>query len=197
VVDFINRVTLLAAYYKPQPFVEVEFMKPDSELQKYTINFGLHPLLLDNHTSKKPSSHQKLKPSLTKTIKHQTDRVTRQKWISKAAYFKAKRRGFTPGHDVSDWLEAEQEYVRNRVELFLSVCKEDGEMTITGLRDLAKAIGVVKSEQIDSKLKLIRLIQLASHHRPCFRTKYGELCKDRHNCHWIAECQKLVAEWYR
>jgi Protein of unknown function (DUF2934) len=172
-------------------------MKPDSELQKYTINFGQNLLLLGNHTLKKPNSHQKLKPSLAKTIKQQTDSVTRQKWISEAAYFKAKHRGFTPGHDVSDWLDAEHEYIETLVDLFLSVCKEDGEMTITDLCELAKAIGVTKPEQVGSKLKLIRLIQLASHHRPCFRTKYGELCKVRNNCQWKAECQKLVAEWCR
>jgi Protein of unknown function (DUF2934) len=177
--------------------VGVEFVKPDSELQKYTINFGQKPLPLDNHTLKIPSSHQKLKPSLAKTIKQQTDSVTRQKWISEAAYFKAKHRGFTPSHDVSDWLDAEHEYIETLVDLFLSVCKEDGEMTITDLCELAKAIGVTKPEQVGSKLKLIRLIQLASHHRPCFRTKYGELCKVRNNCQWKAECQKLVAEWCR
>ncbi len=29
--------------------------------------------------------------------------------IAEAAYFKAQARGFEPGHDVDDWLEAEKE----------------------------------------------------------------------------------------
>jgi hypothetical protein len=33
----------------------------------------------------------------------------RQQWIATAAYFKAQRRGFTPGREVSDWIEAEAE----------------------------------------------------------------------------------------
>ena len=30
-------------------------------------------------------------------------------WVAEAAYFKAEARGFAPGHEDSDWLEAEQE----------------------------------------------------------------------------------------
>jgi hypothetical protein len=30
--------------------------------------------------------------------------------ISELAYYKAESRGFEPGHEVDDWLEAEQEY---------------------------------------------------------------------------------------
>jgi hypothetical protein len=33
----------------------------------------------------------------------------RKRRIREAAYFKAERRGFTPGHELDDWLEAEQE----------------------------------------------------------------------------------------
>lgn len=29
--------------------------------------------------------------------------------IAEAAYYKAEQRGFEPGHDLGDWLEAEQE----------------------------------------------------------------------------------------
>ena len=35
--------------------------------------------------------------------------------IAESAYFKAKARGFAPGHEVQDWIEAEQE-VRRRLE---------------------------------------------------------------------------------
>lgn len=37
------------------------------------------------------------------------------KLIQESAYFKAKARGFAPGHEVQDWIEAEQE-VRQRLE---------------------------------------------------------------------------------
>ena len=35
--------------------------------------------------------------------------------IQESAYFKAKARGFAPGHEVQDWIEAEQE-IRQRLE---------------------------------------------------------------------------------
>jgi Protein of unknown function (DUF2934) len=37
------------------------------------------------------------------------------KLIQESAYFKAKARGFAPGHEVQDWVEAEAE-VRRRLE---------------------------------------------------------------------------------
>ena len=33
----------------------------------------------------------------------------RQRRIRMAAYFKAQKRGFTPGRELDDWLEAEEE----------------------------------------------------------------------------------------
>lgn len=35
-----------------------------------------------------------------------------QKLISEAAYFRAKRRGFEPGHELEDWIQAEAEVMR-------------------------------------------------------------------------------------
>lgn len=37
------------------------------------------------------------------------DPATRRSWIERAAYFRAERRGFAPGHEAEDWLEAEAE----------------------------------------------------------------------------------------
>ena len=31
--------------------------------------------------------------------------------IGELAYYKAEKRGFEPGHELEDWLEAEQEYL--------------------------------------------------------------------------------------
>ena len=36
----------------------------------------------------------------------------RQAMIAEAAYFRAQRRGFEPGHELEDWLAAEREVYR-------------------------------------------------------------------------------------
>jgi hypothetical protein len=33
--------------------------------------------------------------------------VVREEWIRVAAYYRAERRGFQPGHDLEDWFAAE------------------------------------------------------------------------------------------
>lgn len=33
----------------------------------------------------------------------------RERMIARAAYFRAEKRGFAPGHEMQDWLEAEAE----------------------------------------------------------------------------------------
>jgi hypothetical protein len=35
-----------------------------------------------------------------------------RKLIAEAAYYRAKKRGFTPGHEVEDWVQAEAEVLR-------------------------------------------------------------------------------------
>jgi hypothetical protein len=35
-----------------------------------------------------------------------------RKLVSEAAYYRAKQRGFTPGHEVEDWIQAEAEVLR-------------------------------------------------------------------------------------
>jgi len=35
-----------------------------------------------------------------------------RKLISEAAYYRAKQRGFEPGHEVEDWVQAEAEVMR-------------------------------------------------------------------------------------
>jgi hypothetical protein len=35
-----------------------------------------------------------------------------RKLISEAAYYRAKQRGFTPGHELEDWIQAEAEVLR-------------------------------------------------------------------------------------
>ena len=38
-----------------------------------------------------------------------------RKLVSEAAYYRAKQRGFAPGHEVEDWVQAEAEVLR-RIE---------------------------------------------------------------------------------
>jgi hypothetical protein len=38
----------------------------------------------------------------------------RSRMIAEAAYYRAERRGFDPGHDLEDWLAAESEVDRDR-----------------------------------------------------------------------------------
>lgn len=39
-----------------------------------------------------------------------------QKMVAEAAYFRAERRGFEPGHELEDWLAAEAEVVRSSLQ---------------------------------------------------------------------------------
>ena len=36
--------------------------------------------------------------------------LDRERWIAEAAYFLSQRRGFVPGYELQDWLEAEQAF---------------------------------------------------------------------------------------
>jgi hypothetical protein len=40
------------------------------------------------------------------------DSIPREQWIAEAAYFRAERRGFAPGNEISDWLDAEADVER-------------------------------------------------------------------------------------
>jgi hypothetical protein len=41
------------------------------------------------------------------------DEAARRRMIADAAYYRAECRGFEPGHELEDWLAAENEVVRN------------------------------------------------------------------------------------
>ena len=122
--------------------------------------------------------------------------ISRQHWISVAAYYKAKARKFEPGKALNDWLEAEKEYSAMLVRVYLSVSKEDGGITIDGLQQLAKSIGVQNPECISLKIELIQAIQNISQHRPCFRSETHMLCGGV-GCEWRAECRRMIAIWCR
>lgn len=120
----------------------------------------------------------------------------RHQWISVAAYYKAQARKFAPGKELDDWLEAEKDYFAMLVALYLSVSKEDGGITISGLRQLAKSIGVQNPEDMSLESELIQAIQAISQRRPCFRSETRMLCGGV-GCEWRTECRKLIAIWCR
>ena len=134
-------------------------------------------------------------PEETNTQKQSTD-PARQQWISVAAYYKAEHRGFKEGKAIDDWLEAELEYIKFLVELFILHSKEDGGMTLEGVQQLAILVGVVHASSIKSEKKLIQLIQKASKAPTCFQSENRTFCRD-YKCPWKDECQRLIAQWMR
>lgn len=168
-------------------------MKPDAELQNNAfINY-----FRSAETSASISPAYKTTITQNFSLTDKTDPTSRHLWISEAAYFIAEARGFTPNHSLNDWLEAEQSYIKIVVDVFLSVCREDDVMTLTGLQQLAKTIGVNNPERVGSKSTLIRLIQMKSRHFPCFKTDTDEFCENQSNCQWRLECKQMVAEYWR
>lgn len=122
--------------------------------------------------------------------------AARRNWILEAAYFKSETREYEAGDELSDWLEAEKEYAEMKVTLFLSVFEEDeATLTIVDLQRLAGFVGVQQPERLRLETELVREIQNACIHLPCFQTN-NESCNET-DCHWRAMCRKLVAVWLR
>ena len=51
-------------------------------------------------------------PSSNNTARAETSADEVRKLISEAAYYRAKQRGFQPGHELDDWIQAEAEVTR-------------------------------------------------------------------------------------
>jgi len=122
--------------------------------------------------------------------------LNREQWIAEAAYFKALARGFKPHKELDDWLEAEREYSTMLIDLQLHVLEEDGTVSTLGLRQIAESLGILHPEHLYSERELIRAIQDASHHRPCFRSAKASSCEEE-GCQWRMKCRALVAIWHR
>jgi len=120
----------------------------------------------------------------------------RHQWISVAAYYKAEIRDFQPGKELDDWLEAEIEYTKFQIQSFLLCCEEDGSVSIADLQGLAYTVGIAHPELIPGKVELVREIQKATAHRPCFQTENRNFCEEP-ECQWRAECRKLIVVWNR
>lgn len=66
-------------------------------------------------TTPKASSAGTSAPAKTPTradASVQLSRAELEKLISEAAYYRAKQRGFQPGHELEDWIQAEAEVMR-------------------------------------------------------------------------------------
>ena len=122
----------------------------------------------------------------------------RHQWISVAAYYKAQARDFAAGLELNDWLAAETNYIEMLIASYLSIVEEDGAiMTISGLRQLAKEIGVQYPELLNEKSNLIRAIQDICQTRPCFQINPTDCCNEVAGCPWKMECKRLIAVWKR
>jgi hypothetical protein len=72
--------------------------------------------------AKKPPAPRKTTPTraaaprsdkeMTPQARVELTREELQKLISEAAYYRAKQRGFEPGHELEDWIQAEAEVMR-------------------------------------------------------------------------------------
>lgn len=58
-------------------------------------------------------------------------------------------------------------------------------ITIDELREIGRVKGILSLEKFESTTELIRVIQLADGHEPCFMS--GEKCTDDF-CMWIEDC---------
>lgn len=59
-----------------------------------------------------PYAQGSMPPILPARVARTLTAAARHRLISEAAYSIAERRGFAPGHELSDWLEAEREVDR-------------------------------------------------------------------------------------
>jgi hypothetical protein len=65
-------------------------------------------------SSSKPKTETKAKNDLTfgNNARAELSQDELRKLVSEAAYYRAKQRGFTPGHEEEDWIQAEAEVLR-------------------------------------------------------------------------------------
>jgi len=118
-------------------------------------------------------------------------------WVSVAAYYKAEARGFEPGKELDDWLEAEIDYTKLLINAFLWRCKEDGGMTVAELQVFASSLGIDHADFFNKEADIIREIQKSAlKHHPCFQSEKRISC-DEPDCQWREQCLKLVATWLR
>jgi hypothetical protein len=60
---------------------------------------------------RKPASEQRFAP-LESNVRSAREPEDMRKQIEEAAYYRAKQRGFEPGHELEDWVQAESEVMQ-------------------------------------------------------------------------------------
>lgn len=130
-------------------------------------------------------------------ISNQDVLAANTEWITKSASLKAETRGNFPGFEPDDCLDTDQGNIEQKIQAYLHVSREDGGLTLPGLRNLAESIGIPNPDKAETELELIRLIQQACHSEPCFRNSHDECCHPQSVCLWRGECRKLIAEYQR
>lgn len=61
---------------------------------------------------RKPTSEQRANPITTSNARADASPEEIRQLIAEAAYYRAKQRGFQPGHELEDWIQAESEVMR-------------------------------------------------------------------------------------
>jgi hypothetical protein len=64
--------------------------------------------------------------------------INREQWIAEAAYYKAVARGVDAQEELTDWLAAEQDYLRMLSNLQANIVENNGAVSRMGLRHLAR-----------------------------------------------------------
>lgn len=68
--------------------------------------------------------HQNTELLIAEQFDAMLDPLNYKEMISELAYYKAEQRGFEPGHELEDWLEAEREITENTASYTPSQSKE-------------------------------------------------------------------------
>jgi hypothetical protein len=105
-------------------------------------------------------------------------------------------RNFAPGSAPNDWVSTTHVHVNIQIARYVTRAEEDGGITLSGLYQLAKLVGVDQPENTTLKTDLIRAIQKTTNHEPCFRSEFNKRCTEK-DCKWRTECRKIIAEWCR
>lgn len=171
-------------------------MKPADEFVQFALPVN-NEMKINNPGIGKPHKNHHSAKSKVQSFSTILKTCQRQLWIAEAAYFIAEGRRFLPGHAMDDWLKAEKFYNEMLIHKFFEFAREDGEITMTGLRQLAGAVGVKNPAKLYEKNQLINAIQSACGGEPCFKAQSAGNCQRRRECPWESECQKLFASWQR
>jgi hypothetical protein len=95
-----------------------------------------------------------------------------------------------------DVMAVENSHVQGQIwDYLLESDQDDSGMTLCGLQKLAKSSGVKAPETMTLKIELVRAIQMATYHQPCFGSELRSTCT-KEDCNWRYECKRPVTQPY-